>query len=431
MSKRKLELQKPDLNGSVTEAGKSPLRKKKRQPVNETPVAKSAATIADEAKSSQNETDKLVSRPESQVERLKLFDQNVARIIDFIPPKVYFQDEDFQNELQADRHAKADELAKEKKLSRKLSKKEKHKMLKLNRDSQETVSQIIKRKFGSDEEEEEKEEEDVDGWGRKEKLQKDKSGKMKKQDQSEKKSQLQKELSKKISDLKTQRKADSKSRKKLVRETKKERRENNRRKPGSKQKNHVKQNRRVKKEDAHSTGNENDGSASDHDTSAKSSKSKVELEVPKEDGKLIFSKFDLVAPPATLIPEKKAGTKNRKALTKLLNKTEKHKSKIADLESSGKTEEAHKMRSEKQWQTILARSEGEKVRDNPTLIKKSIKKLDDKKKKSAKKWEERKETLDEKMKHRIDKRQRNLDSRKKANKDRKLSNAKKRGRIIQ
>lgn len=374
--------------------------------------------------------------------RLSYFDKLTQRLIDCIPPNVFFEDKDFQEELRAERKAKTDGISVAN--GKPLSDKTKHKKLKLDPDSKETVTEIIKKKFGMDDDE--VEDETDDGWGRKKLLKKQKANK----DRGAKINDLKEVLKRRIADFRSKRKAETQAKKKKQRESKKERKENNRKKPGAKQKGFIK---KPKEEGEDEDGDENgspDKKASKEKNGKieqaekspqkekqlkKSSTASKSPEVFNKDGNVIFSKFDLVAPPLLDHEEKKKEkkkklkTKNKNDLQVMLKKAEKHKSIIADLESSGQVEEAFRVKSQTQWRHALAKSEGEKVRDNPELIKKSIKRIDKGKKKSSRDWAERDEHTKERKEKKLNKRDANLKKRKDTKKEKKIKQNKKQGRV--
>ncbi|KAL0231321.1 hypothetical protein GEMRC1_010725 [Eukaryota sp. GEM-RC1] len=66
-----------------------------------------------------------------------------------------------------------------------------------------------------------------------------------------------------------------------------------------------------------------------------------------------------------------------------------------------------------QWNSALARAQGQKVLDDPTKLRKSIKREEKQKQKSKVQWEARKNSVSEAQKAKQDKRKANLEARKK------------------
>lgn len=129
--------------------------------------------------------------------------------------------------------------------------------------------------------------------------------------------------------------------------------------------------------------------------------------------------------------------KKRKTITglhgknykQLLTKLEKKDEEIKKLEAVDE-EAAKEAVKEKKWKAALDRASGQKVKDNPELLKKALKRKEKMKEKRKKVWEERKENVEEKLKRKQAKRERNLQKRKDSKKDTKLKKALKKGRII-
>ena len=78
----------------------------------------------------------------------------------------------------------------------------------------------------------------------------------------------------------------------------------------------------------------------------------------------------------------------------------------------------------------MERTEGIKVKDDEGLLKKTIKRIDQKKKSSKKKWEARVDAEDNRKKMKQEKRTENLKKRKQDKKQNKLKKASKKGRSI-
>jgi hypothetical protein len=397
----------------------------------------------------------------SEVEqRLQRMDAMTQRLVDTIPPKYYFEEETVREELEADKRSKFEG---QKKKGKPLSAKAMHKKFKLDPDSKQTVSQIISSKFGSDDDEGQGKDE---AWGRKVGLKKNMKKGM--NPKADKMNALQEKLRAKIDAMSSKRKTVDMDEKKK-RESKAKRKEKNRSKPGAKQKGFVKQKAGTSDNGTENTSmnghgdeggdsdgdddgvsmdksgeghehedGDNDQAAGDNEGSGKKSKKKAKTpKIYNDEGKIIFSKFDFVAPPMSKSEEevkgdkkKKMKLKNKKDLKKLLKKAEAEEDKIESLRSSGQSEEAEKLKSSSQWRAALAKSEGEKVRNKPELIKKTIKRMDKTKKKSDQKWKERTEATEARMESAQKKRQRHIEGRSKAKKDKKLTRLRKKGRIV-
>lgn len=141
-------------------------------------------------------------------------------------------------------------------------------------------------------------------------------------------------------------------------------------------------------------------------------------------GHMVFSKFDF----------SQVGTK-RKSKTekdpkKILKQMEHKKQKVQELVESGDKEKAEEIKQKEAWKSVLAKASGEKVRDDPELLKKSIKRVEQQKKQGSKKWESRIEGVQKTIQEKQQKRQENIMKRKKEKKTNKLKKAAKKGRII-
>eukprot|EP01138_Halocafeteria_seosinensis_P015636 gb/GECG01015957.1/.p1 GENE.gb/GECG01015957.1/~~gb/GECG01015957.1/.p1 ORF type:complete len:377 (+),score=105.16 gb/GECG01015957.1/:1-1131(+) len=95
--------------------------------------------------------------------------------------------------------------------------------------------------------------------------------------------------------------------------------------------------------------------------------------------------------------------KNKKNLKSLLAKAEQNQKKL---------QQATEEKKDAEWDAAMKRAEGEKVLDDPKLLKKTLKRKQKAKQKSRKQWEERKELTEQKKKAKQEKRQTNLQQRK-------------------
>ncbi|XP_018368906.1 PREDICTED: surfeit locus protein 6 homolog [Trachymyrmex cornetzi] len=143
------------------------------------------------------------------------------------------------------------------------------------------------------------------------------------------------------------------------------------------------------------------------------------------EGKMVFSKFDF-----SEIGVKKKLPKSQNDPKKMLQQLQQKKEKLKQLEDLGDKEEAEDIREKDAWKSALAKASGEKVKDDPDLLKRTIKRNEQKKKHSANKWNSRLDNVQKSMQERQEKRRENIMKRKKEKKHNKLKKAAKKGRII-
>jgi len=145
-----------------------------------------------------------------------------------------------------------------------------------------------------------------------------------------------------------------------------------------------------------------------------------------KEGKIVFSKFDFSEKKG----KKLEGSGSSTNFKKLLEKVEKGKKDLKKLKADGDFETAHSIENKASWHKALLQTEGVKVKDDPELLKKTIKRKEKIKNKSSRDWDERKDKVDKRMKERQDKRTKNIKSKKQSNKDSKIKKSKKKGRVL-
>ncbi|XP_077969128.1 surfeit locus protein 6 homolog [Styela clava] len=136
------------------------------------------------------------------------------------------------------------------------------------------------------------------------------------------------------------------------------------------------------------------------------------------DGRAVFNKFEFGDTGNS--KKSKRNEHSAKKLTTLLAKVESKKEKLENLISSN-PEEAETVMKKDTWDKALAKASGTKVKDDPELLKKSIKKEKSIKRQHAKKWKERDQSVQEKMQKKQDRRKRNIQARKDQSKNKKVS----------
>ncbi|XP_066253603.1 surfeit locus protein 6 homolog [Euwallacea similis] len=153
---------------------------------------------------------------------------------------------------------------------------------------------------------------------------------------------------------------------------------------------------------------------------------KTEGKVPvfNTENKLVFSKIDF----ANLGKQKVK--KQEKNPEKILKKLTEENNKLQQLKSTGETTKMIQIKEKTAWKNALAKAEGQKIKDDPILLKKSMQKKKQKVRASKKKWEARISGVAKAKEEKQKKRKDNIDQRKKQKKVKQLKGAAKRGKII-
>nr|CAI5850482.1 unnamed protein product [Callosobruchus analis] len=164
--------------------------------------------------------------------------------------------------------------------------------------------------------------------------------------------------------------------------------------------------------------------ATEKQSTTETDSTKSDKPIYNKDEKIVFSKFDF-----SEIGKKKK-LKIEKDPKKILKNLEKQKEKISRLKESGEIEKAIEIKEKAAWKNALAKAEGQKIKDDPLLLQKSVKKKEQKQRSSKKKWEQRIQGVEKAKQERQQKRKDNIQKRKKDKKTNKLKKAAKRGKII-
>ncbi|KAM3966817.1 uncharacterized protein ACR2FA_012355 [Aphomia sociella] len=142
------------------------------------------------------------------------------------------------------------------------------------------------------------------------------------------------------------------------------------------------------------------------------------------DGKLVFSKFDFAN-----VGQRDKAPKSERDPQKILNNLKQQEEKIRRLEET-EDGRAKEFKEKVAWKNVLEKAEGQKVKDDPTLLKKSIKRMEQKKKHSKKQWDNRIKNVEQKKDERQKKRKENISKKKKEKKAKIVKAAVKRGRVV-
>lgn len=148
--------------------------------------------------------------------------------------------------------------------------------------------------------------------------------------------------------------------------------------------------------------------------------------VYNKDGDIIYSKLDFSENGEVETKKSEFTGKNYK---KLLKRVEKKNEKIETLKTSN-PELANSLLEKEKWKKAILKSENVKIKDDPQLLKKSIKKQEKVKKKKSQEWKDRIEHVEAKKQKRQEKRTKNIKEKKKEKLDKKIKRAKKKGRVI-
>lgn len=141
-----------------------------------------------------------------------------------------------------------------------------------------------------------------------------------------------------------------------------------------------------------------------------------------KEGKMFFSKIQIEGE-----KKRKVGDTNPQLN---LQKLKAQKKKILELAGSGEKLKAKEEKEKILWKAAFEKTDGLKVKDNPDILKKTIKKRKVEKKKSKVKWNERKQKITDKQSVLQKKREDNLNKRITDKQKTKLKHAVKKGRII-
>lgn len=164
----------------------------------------------------------------------------------------------------------------------------------------------------------------------------------------------------------------------------------------------------------------------------RSKKEEPAVKAPVNDaGEVVYSKFDFI-----IKDDKEKMTKKDKRdkftgrdYKRLLEKAEKRKEKIEEIRKKN-PEKAERIEENIRWQKAINRAEGQKVKDDPELLRKGLKRKEKMKERKKRKWAERVERVKEMQAKQQERRNANIQARKDAVKKKKLQKARKKGRIL-
>ncbi|XP_003724255.2 surfeit locus protein 6 homolog [Strongylocentrotus purpuratus] len=167
--------------------------------------------------------------------------------------------------------------------------------------------------------------------------------------------------------------------------------------------------------------------------SAKGGKGGQKVAGGDDEAAVRFSQFDF-AESEREQPKKKKRKKlteprSNKDFGRLLKKAELKEQKMAEMKEKD-PDKAQEVETEGKWQTVIDKAQGIKVKDDVELLKKSIKRKEQRKKASKKQWDERKAKLEEKMKHKDAKKRTNIKAKTDGRKAKKVKRLQQKGKLL-
>ena len=137
-----------------------------------------------------------------------------------------------------------------------------------------------------------------------------------------------------------------------------------------------------------------------------------------EEGRIVFSKFDFSTPTADHNKQSK-----KKDYKRLLKKAEAAQEKLKEIKASDDMK-GQELEETISWRRALDMAKGQKRKDDPALLKKTIKNVEKKKQRSKKQWEQRLKAEEQSKKKRQELRQKNIKSRVEQKRDKKKGSKK-------
>lgn len=142
--------------------------------------------------------------------------------------------------------------------------------------------------------------------------------------------------------------------------------------------------------------------------------------IVREDGKVVFSKFDFTTPSE---PSDKIDNHKKIDYKKLLAKAEAKEQSLKELKEKD-ARRSEQLEEQLNWKRAINKARGDKVKDDPSLLKKTLKRKEQQKRSSKKKWKERKSQELKRMEKKQETRQRHIKERQEAKKGNKSKKAK-------
>lgn len=130
----------------------------------------------------------------------------------------------------------------------------------------------------------------------------------------------------------------------------------------------------------------------------------------EESGRLVFSKFDFTTPQSVQPFSSTSTGKKKKDYRKLLAKAEAAQKKLEEIKEKDE-QKGEELQEKLQWQRAVEKAKGNKLKDDPKLLKKTVKRIEKKKEKSRKQWSKRQKVEEQSKEKRQERRTKNIKAR--------------------
>lgn len=137
--------------------------------------------------------------------------------------------------------------------------------------------------------------------------------------------------------------------------------------------------------------------------------------VVREDGKIVFSKFDFTTPSE---PSDKVDKQKKINYKKLLAKAEAKEKNLKELKEKD-AKRSEQLEEQLNWKKAISKARGNKMKDDPSMLKKTLKRKKQQKQSNKKKWEIRKNHELKRMEQKQETRQRHIKERQEVKRARK------------
>ena len=147
--------------------------------------------------------------------------------------------------------------------------------------------------------------------------------------------------------------------------------------------------------------------------------------VVREDGKIVFSKFDFTTPSE---PSDKVDKQKKIDYKKLVAKAEAKERSLKELKERD-AKRSEQLEERLNWKRAMNKARGNKVKDDPSLLKKTLKRKEQQKRSNKKKWKTRKGQEFKKMEQKQETRQKHIKERQEAKKARRMGSKSKKAKV--